>query len=75
MLFRSLSGPAAGAIGAIHAARLSDRPNVITLDMGGTSADVALIRNHQAGTSLLWPLAYGVLMIATMFYRLRGIRI
>ncbi len=47
----ALSGPAAGAIGAIHAARLSARPNVITLDMGGTSADVALIRNHQAGTS------------------------
>ncbi len=45
----ALSGPAAGAIGAIHSARLSDRPNVITLDMGGTSADVSLIRNHEAG--------------------------
>ena len=47
----ALSGPAAGAIGAVYAAKLSGRPNVITLDMGGTSADVALIRNHQAGTS------------------------
>ena len=41
----ALSGPAAGAVGAIHMARLSGVPDVITLDMGGTSADVALIRN------------------------------
>ena len=47
----ALSGPAAGAIGAIDAALKSGRPNVITLDMGGTSADVALIRNGQAGVS------------------------
>jgi N-methylhydantoinase A len=47
----ALSGPAAGAIGAIHMARLSGLPDVISLDMGGTSADVALIRNHAAGTT------------------------
>jgi N-methylhydantoinase A len=47
----ALSGPAAGVVGAIHAARLSDRPDVITLDMGGTSADVCLIRAHQATQS------------------------
>jgi N-methylhydantoinase A len=45
----ALSGPAAGAIGAVHVARLARRPNVITLDMGGTSADVCLIRDHAAG--------------------------
>ena len=45
----ALSGPAAGAVGAIHIARLSDQPNVITLDMGGTSADVCLIQHYQAG--------------------------
>ena len=44
----ALSGPAAGAIGAAHSAKLSGRRNVITLDMGGTSADVALIRDYQA---------------------------
>ena len=47
----ALSGPAAGVVGAIHSARLSDRPNMITLDMGGTSADVALIRGYEAGLS------------------------
>ncbi len=45
----ALSGPAAGAIGAIFCMRQSSRPNVVTLDMGGTSADVALIRNYEAG--------------------------
>ena len=47
----ALSGPAAGAIGAIHVARSANRPNVITLDMGGTSADVALIRDYRADIS------------------------
>jgi N-methylhydantoinase A len=47
----ALSGPAAGAIGGIHSARSAKQPNIITLDMGGTSADVALIRNYQAGLS------------------------
>src|SRR6185312_1683058 len=36
----ALSGPAAGVMGAIHVARLAGRPNLVTLDMGGTSADV-----------------------------------
>jgi N-methylhydantoinase A len=45
----ALSGPAAGAVGAVHIARLAERPDVITLDMGGTSADVCLIRGYRAG--------------------------
>ena len=32
----ALSGPAAGVVGAAHIARQISRPNVITLDMGGT---------------------------------------
>ena len=40
----ALSGPAAGAMGAAAVARRVGIPDVITLDMGGTSADVALIR-------------------------------
>ena len=47
----ALSGPAAGAVGAIHMARLSGVPDVISLDMGGTSADVALMRDYTAGTT------------------------
>ncbi len=43
----ALSGPAAGAVGAAHAARQTGHRNIITLDMGGTSADVALIRDYK----------------------------
>jgi N-methylhydantoinase A len=38
----ALSGPAAGVIGAMHLARLADFEQIITLDIGGTSTDVAL---------------------------------
>ena len=44
----ALSGPAAGAVGAVELAAAAGCPDVITLDMGGTSADVALIRNGRA---------------------------
>lgn len=47
----ALSGPAAGAVGAVHVARSAGKPNVITLDMGGTSADVALIRDYRVDVS------------------------
>ena len=38
----ALSGPAAGVIGAFHLAQLAGYDHIITLDMGGTSTDVAL---------------------------------
>lgn len=41
----SLSGPAAGVLGSATRARLMGMENLITLDVGGTSADVCLIRN------------------------------
>ena len=44
----ALSGPAAGVFGAIYTARSAQRPNVLTFDMGGTSTDVAIIRNYGA---------------------------
>jgi N-methylhydantoinase A len=42
-----LSGPSAGVAGAAHVARSAGIPNVITLDMGGTSTDVSLMRDAQ----------------------------
>ncbi len=38
-----LSGPAAGVIGGVHAGKLSDLTDLITLDMGGTSCDISLV--------------------------------
>ncbi len=43
----SLSGPAAGVQGALHRAVTAGFDNIITLDIGGTSADVSLLRNGQ----------------------------
>ena len=40
-----LSGPASGVVGALHTARMAGFPQVISLDMGGTSADIAIIDN------------------------------
>jgi N-methylhydantoinase A len=37
-----LSGPAAGVQGALFAADLADTADVVTMDMGGTSCDVAI---------------------------------
>ena len=47
----ALSGPAAGVMGAIHIARLAGRPDFVTLDMGGTSADVCLVRDYRAAVA------------------------
>jgi len=38
-----LSGPAGGALIGVHLARALRTPNVITIDMGGTSSDICLI--------------------------------
>ena len=46
-----LSGPAAGAAGAMFFAKLIDRPNLILMDMGGTSFDVTLINEGNVTLS------------------------
>ncbi len=43
-----LSGPASGVIGAAHVAKLAGFSRVVTLDMGGTSADVAVVSGEPA---------------------------
>jgi N-methylhydantoinase A len=40
-----LSGPAGGVTAGVAACRTAGIANAITFDMGGTSCDVALIRN------------------------------
>lgn len=42
-----LSGPAGGVAGARYASRLTDAPNLIPFDMGGTSTDISLISNGE----------------------------
>ncbi|MES9969539.1 MAG: hydantoinase/oxoprolinase family protein [Candidatus Thiodiazotropha sp.] len=56
-----LSGPAGGLVGAGFLAEASERQQLLTLDMGGTSTDVALIdgspRLTREGRIGPWPVA------------------
>lgn len=43
----ALSGPAAAAVGAILVGQAAKEPNVISIDVGGTSADICLSKGGQ----------------------------
>jgi len=43
----ALSGPAGGALTGVYLAQRLDQPNVITIDMGGTSSDICLIESGR----------------------------
>jgi N-methylhydantoinase A len=47
----ALSGPAAGVVGALAVARSAGVADLVTLDMGGTSTDVALVVDGQCSTT------------------------
>jgi len=42
-----LSGPAAGVVAGMELARLAERRNLVTFDMGGTSTDISVIANGR----------------------------
>jgi N-methylhydantoinase A len=44
-----LSGPAGGVAGSVHAARLLGARDLIPFDMGGTSTDICLVADGEAG--------------------------
>jgi N-methylhydantoinase A len=46
-----LSGPAGGVVAGAHFATLAGAGNVITMDVGGTSTDISLIRNGRPETT------------------------
>ncbi len=48
----ALSGPAAGVVGAVHVAGQVGRGDIMTVDVGGTSADVSLIQNYRPSVTL-----------------------
>ena len=67
----ALSGPAAGVLGAIEVATQAGFPDVVTFDVGGTSADVALIQGLQPGQSRTkevggWPVRLPAIDISTV---------
>ena len=67
----ALSGPAAGVVGAVDAATASGIRDIITVDIGGTSADICLIRDGkveltQQGKVGEWPLSLPMVDMVTI---------
>ena len=56
----AMSGPAGGAVAARHIAGLLDLPNMVTVDVGGTSADVALILAGDVGYTTSYEVEWGI---------------
>lgn len=67
----ALSGPAAGVVGAVDAAAACGIDDIITVDIGGTSADICLIREGdvaltQQGKVGEWPLSLPMVDMVTI---------
>jgi len=69
--FTALSGPAAGVIGAREVGKAAGVDRLISIDVGGTSADLCLIRDHGADNTTeghvgAWPFATPMIDIHTV---------
>ncbi len=67
----ALSGPAAGVVGAREAARAAGVQDLITVDIGGTSADICLIHQGRIGLTQQgrvgeWPLPLPMVDMVTV---------
>jgi N-methylhydantoinase A len=56
------SGPAAGVIGAQALARALHLPNIITFDMGGTTAKASLVEQGEVTRSLEYQVGGGIML-------------
>jgi N-methylhydantoinase A len=61
-VFQLVSGPVGGVSGAVQLARSGDHHNMLTMDVGGTSTDVAAIRDGQTPLTDLWTVEHGLIM-------------
>jgi len=67
----ALSGPAAGVVGAMFVGEASGHGNLISIDIGGTSADICLIRAGDPGVTVEgrvgdWPMPLPMIDINTI---------
>src|SRR5262245_50665521 len=67
----ALSGPAAGAVGAAYIGAGCGHPNVIGIDIGGTSADISLIDGGEPGLTTNgriggWPVGLPMVDLVTI---------
>ena len=56
----AISGIAAGAMAGAAISRTANRPNLLTLDVGGTSSDIALIWGHRPRITTEWDIEFGL---------------
>ena len=56
----AMSGPTGGVIASRHLAQLSEIDNLVTLDMGGTSTDVATILGRQESFTTAFEIEWGL---------------
>ena len=56
----AMSGPTGGVIASRYLAQLSGIDNLVTLDMGGTSTDVATILNQQESFTTAFEIEWGL---------------
>src|SRR6185436_14028098 len=66
-----LSGPAAGVVGARNVAAAAGAGDIITVDIGGTSADICLLRGGQIALTQRghigeWPLPLPMVDMVTI---------
>ncbi|MBX9698374.1 MAG: hydantoinase/oxoprolinase family protein, partial [Acetobacteraceae bacterium] len=67
----ALSGPAAGVVGARAVAEAAGEPDIITVDIGGTSADICLLAGGRIGLTQSgrvgpWPLPLPMVDMVTI---------
>ena len=61
-----MSGPSGGVVGALALADVIETPNVVTIDIGGTSSDMGVIAGGQAVTVVESTVADGCAILAPM---------
>jgi N-methylhydantoinase A len=59
-VFQLVSGPVGGVSGSVKLANESSAPNLLTIDVGGTSTDVAAIMRGKTPLTDLWTLETGL---------------
>ncbi|NEW26621.1 hydantoinase/oxoprolinase family protein [Nocardia cyriacigeorgica] len=59
-VFQLVSGPVGGVSGSVKLANDSGAPNLLTIDVGGTSTDVAAIRGGKTPLTDTWTLETGL---------------
>lgn len=61
-----VSGPAGGVLSATFFGKLTGRPNLVCMDMGGTSFDVSLIKNGEANRRIDFEIEWGLPVFTPM---------